>query len=273
MNIALASLAVFLIVVPGFAFRARYRRVERTTLDFAPLGDAVISGVVFAGILHLLWLSVPWALGYRVDIADFMHLLGADAAPQSAAIDHIAAHARGISFYCGTMLLAAYFGAPLVRRLAEHFRWHIPGHALYRVFGFDAPWYYLLRVQAMERGADVLLAAVVDFGGHPFVIRGLVVDYYLRTDGELDRVVLEMVDRRPLEEDRDAAESAEESRYYQIEGDFFVLWASEAITLNVQYVEITLDEPGEALPGEASPPQAKPAVAAEGSEGGRAASS
>jgi hypothetical protein len=81
------------------------------------------------------------------------------------------------------------------------------------------------------------VAAVVNFGGRCYVVRGFVSDFFVKPTGELDRIVLEFADRRPLEADRDVSATDAPERYYQIEGDSFVLRYSEAITLNVQYVK------------------------------------
>jgi hypothetical protein len=105
------------------------------------------------------------------------------------------------------------------------------------VFGIDAPWYYLLRVHAAQRQADALVAAVVNFGGKCYVVRGFVAEFFVTPSGELDRIVLLLADRRPLEADREPGDPDSAERYYAIEGDSFVLRYSEAITLNVQYVK------------------------------------
>jgi hypothetical protein len=236
MNVALSAILVFLIVAPGFAFRSRYRRIERTSFDFAPFGEAVVLGVAFAAVFHLIWLGAAYLDGWRLNLRDLLLLLGSDPAAQTLAIQRVGAHQLPILAYFLTILLAPFALAPAVRRLAERQGWNLPDSRLYRLFGIDAPWYYLLRVQAERRGVDALVSAIVDFGGKCYVVRGLVADFFVHPSGELDRIVLEFADRRPLEADQGAGGAAAE-RYYQIDGDFFVLRYSEAITLNVQYLE------------------------------------
>ena len=41
MNVALPALVIFLLVLPGFVFRSRFKRAERTALDYAPFGRVV----------------------------------------------------------------------------------------------------------------------------------------------------------------------------------------------------------------------------------------
>ncbi len=244
MNVALSAVIVFFIIAPGFAFRSRYRRVERTSIDYAPLGETVLQGVAFAAILHLIWLGVARLFGWVPSLKDLLLLLGSDPHAQSLAIERVAAHQYAVFAYFLTILLVPFVLAPAVRRLAERQHWHLPDSRLFRVFGIDAPWYYLLRVHAAQRGADALVAAVVNFGGKCYVVRGFVAEFFVKPSGELDRIVVLFADRRPLEADKGVDGPDSPERYYQIEGDSFVLRYSEAITLNVQYVKFGDDEAG-----------------------------
>jgi len=236
MNIALSAVVAFVIIAPGFAFRSRYRRIERTSIDYAPFGETVLQGVVFAAVLHLIWLAVARLLGWVPSLKDLLLLLGSESTAQSLAIERVAAHQGPVFIYFLTILLVPFALAPAVRRFAERRGWHLPESRLYRIFGIDAPWYYLLRVHAGQRQADALVAAVVNFGGKCYVVRGFVAEFFVKPSGELDRIVLLFADRRPLEADRQAGDPGPE-RYYPIEGDSLVLRYSEAITLNVQYVK------------------------------------
>lgn len=239
MNVALSAIVVFLILAPGFAFRSRYRRVERTSLDYAPLGQTVIQGVIFAAVFNLIWLAVARLFGWTANLRDLLLLLALDTSGQADAIRRVAAHQYAVFFYFLTIFLAPLALAPAVRHFAERRGWHLPESRLYRFFGIEAPWYTLLRVEAAQRDADALVAAVVNFGGKCYVVRGFVADFFVTPTGELDRIVLEFADRRPLEADEPDHNNDAEERYYSIEGDFFVLRYSEAITLNVQYLQLS----------------------------------
>jgi hypothetical protein len=80
-------------------------------------------------------------------------------------------------------------------------------------------------------------------------------DFFFSPDGQLDRLVLENVSRRPMSQDKTrfpppaaegcpagavdtGAPTAQEflQRFYPVDGDYFVLPMSEALTLNVQYM-------------------------------------
>lgn len=66
-------------------------------------------------------------------------------------------------------------------------------------------------------------------------------EFFINFDGQLDRVILSAVMHRPLSKDKLVNESEghdESSRFYPIDGDYFVLRYSEAITLNVEYIKL-----------------------------------
>jgi hypothetical protein len=65
---------------------------------------------------------------------------------------------------------------------------------------------------------------------------------FVNSEGELDRLVLQEVMRRPIVADKDATKTGEgddSSSFYDIDGDYFVLRYSETITRNIQYVKLT----------------------------------
>lgn len=238
MSIALSAVVIFSILVPGFAFRTLYRRVERTSLDYAPFGVPVISGIVFAIILHVIWLLIAYLLGWRLDLPNLLHLLGTDGVAQSKSIEQIGRYQTQILVYFSTILFVpTALLAPGLRWLADRRGWNLPESRLYPILGFNAPWYYLLKVKAKQKDADAYVAAVVDFGGDCYLFRGFVSDYYVDEDGKLDRLVLEYVDRRPMRKDK-PADGPAQSRYYPVSpSDYFVLRYSEITTLNVWYYQ------------------------------------
>lgn len=66
-------------------------------------------------------------------------------------------------------------------------------------------------------------------------------DFFFDEGGALDRLVLSNVSRRQLTSDKIVSpemEEVNELRFYAVEGDYFVLRYSEAITLNIQYLKL-----------------------------------
>lgn len=241
MNVALSAIVVFLILLPGFAFRARYRRVERTSLDYAPFGQIVLDGALFAFALHVVWLAIAdWGFDRTVHLPSLLGLLSSNPNLQPDAIARIDTQRGWIAAYFISITVFAFVAAQALRAAITRFgldrldrRWHA-------IFRFEAPWYYLLTGQDAAQPPDlVVVSAVVNFGEAPILYLGVLNAFYVNTDGTLDRIVLRDAQRRPFDlalPDRSA--SADDESFHPIEGDYFVLRYAEIVTLNVRYFRI-----------------------------------
>ncbi|MDQ0086542.1 hypothetical protein J2W35_006925 [Variovorax boronicumulans] len=281
MNVALPALIVFALVLPGFVFRDRFKRNEKTALDYAPFGRVVAEAVMWASFLHGIWLLLAWLARDQVLHIDvLLGLLSSNTVDQAKAIAFV--HSRGdwLAEYFASLLLASFAVPSGLRWLITRCRLDRYGYWLSPWVRFhNAPWYYLLT------GADftkeelpdyINVSAIVNIAGAPYLYQGMLDDFFFASDGQLDRLILENVSRRPLSKDKpalpiappadpeaDAAGDANatadmqtahggqstnetaspdtalpEQRFYPIDGDSFVLRMSEAITLNVQYVKL-----------------------------------
>lgn len=244
MNIALPALVFFFILLPGFVARSRIKRVERQALDYSPFGQIVSEAVFWAGGLHALWLVLTDALvGMRLQPLLVLQLLSSDAQTQKAALEPLALQADGVALYFGTLMPFAFLAPTAIRwaiSAARLDRAQSPLSALVRFSG--APWYYMLRGAdfAREDQPDLIaVSAVVNVADQPYLYTGLLDEYFTNQTGDLDRMVLQQVMRRPLSADKNAASGGTGlDRFYPVDGDYFVLRYSEAITLNIEYIKL-----------------------------------
>ena len=90
--------------------------------------------------------------------------------------------------------------------------------------------------------AFIAISAIVDVAGDAVLFVGILDEYFVDADGVLDRLILQDVMRRPIGDDKPDAETPEmredTNRFYAVDGDYFVLRYSEAITLNVEYIKL-----------------------------------
>ncbi|HEU4622951.1 MAG TPA: hypothetical protein VFS42_12080 [Burkholderiaceae bacterium] len=250
MNIALPALVVFFLLLPGFVVRTRIKRVERLSLDYSPFGQVVTEAVVWACGLHLLWvtlLHLASSVSWRPDVV--LKLFSTDSNAQAQAINTVAAQANLICLYFGSLLAFAYIGPWALRWLIERYRLDRSESKFSRLFRFSgAPWYYLLSgadFAENERPDLILISAVVSIAGEIFLYTGVLDDYFLNQDGDLDRLILTQVMRRPLSEDRKPeVQGRDLERFYRIDGDCFVLRYNEITTLNVEYLKLREDTAG-----------------------------
>jgi hypothetical protein len=244
MNLALPAVVLFVLLLPGFVARSRIKRVERLSLDYSPFGQVATEAVIWSMALHLLWVAlVRWITGRDVQPEVALRLLSTDPAAQTRSLDAVAADAGAVTAYVFSLLVFAYL-APLGLRWIVS-RWRLdrrasPFSPLLRFSG--APWYYLLSgadFDADDEPDVIAISAIVNVAGQPMLYVGLLEDYFLTQEGELDRLVLQQVMRRPLARDKAAGGDPALDRFYPVEGDYFVLRYSEAITLNVEYIKLT----------------------------------
>jgi hypothetical protein len=247
MNLALPALIAFLVLLPGFVFRSGLKRTESESLDFSPFGRVAAEGVLFSLILHAVWLSISSLVGFRLDPLTLMNLLSAHAATQARGNVQIASQFGAISAYFSSLLVASHVVPALIRRAISTFKLDRIDTVAGSVFRFhDAPWYYLLTGADFEKQDEpdlIYVSAIVEVGKEAVLYVGVLNNFYFDKEGQLDRLILQRVKRRPMSADK-SVDGQDIERFYPVDGDSFVLRYFEAITLNIQYVKLTANEVG-----------------------------
>ncbi|MFH7042307.1 hypothetical protein ABT392_08320 [Paucibacter sp. JuS9] len=245
MNIALPALVVFALLLPGFIARSRIKRAERSSLDYSPFGQIVTEAVLWAGGLHLLWLALAALFfGRHVQPTLLLGLVVSDAAAQARSISNLASELSWIAAYFGSLFAFAYGAPALIRAAIIRWRLDRAGAPLSPLLRFHAaPWYYLLTGADFPPGEEpdcIVVSAIVNISGRPWIYMGILDDFFLDPEGRLDRMVLEKVMRRPLDADKQPSTQADEelARFYVVDGDYFVLRYAETVTLNVEYIKL-----------------------------------
>lgn len=246
MNLAFPALVAFLILLPGFVFRSRLKLAERTSLDYSPFGQIVTEGLLFAVAVHTLWLALAYLLFARtVDPTVLLRLLGSDQSGQSLATAAVGRDFRWVSSYFITLLFASFALARIARKLVTRYRLDREGGRFNSIFRFHlAPWYYLLTGADFETDEVpdfIVVSAIVNVSGKAYLYTGILEEFFFDPEGKLDRLILQEVMRRPITADKAMTEVDPGDlapRFYPIDGDYFVLRYSEAITLNVEYVKL-----------------------------------
>lgn len=262
MNFALPALVVFALILPGFIARSRIKRIERQSLDYSPFGQIVTEALVWAALLHLIWcLALSWLTDYQCRPEIVFGLLGSDPGRQARALSALELQVPQVLAYLVSLVAFSYVAPSCLRELITKFRLDREGGGWWSGFlrFSGAPWYYLLT------GADfsedecpdcILISAVVNIAGSPYLYVGRLDAYFLAQDGQLDRLILTDVMRRPLDGEK-SGDDGDGSRFLPIEGDCFVLRYSETTTLNIEYVKLAAAVEGAGLDHEeteAGPP-------------------
>lgn len=258
MNIALPALVIFACLLPGFIFRSRLKLVESTSLDYSPFGRIVSEAIVWAAVLHIVWVSLCPMFGDVADIGLVLRLLSSNLTIHGDALKEVAQQTPRIIKYFASLYLAAYLIPTIFRKVITSSRLDRFDSPLSWLFRFhDAPWYYLLTGADFDNDEQpdyIQATAIVDVAGEAYIFRGVLDRFYFKSDGTLDRLVLENTTRRKLSEDKGArrgrrAVKTDEERFYTVEGDSFVIQYDQVVTLNIQYVKLAaVDEQGKILP-------------------------
>ncbi len=250
MNVALPALIVFLLLLPGFIFRTRLKRAERASLDFSPFGQVAAEAVLWALFAHLFWIAVSYLVfRHRFEPVVLMKLLSSAPASQFEATEAVARDFEWISAYFVSLLFASFAIPKFIRALISKFRLDRSAARFGAVFRFhEAPWYYLLTGAdfSKDEAPDfIVISAIVEVAKEAVLYVGVLDEFFVDAEGQLDRLVLQGVARRPIANDKALPGSQTTNdidRFYEIDGDSFLLRYSEAITLNVQYVKLTAEE-------------------------------
>jgi hypothetical protein len=271
MEFAASALFLLILLLPGFIIQATYTkgfwRWNSPTSNVS-ITEQIPVAVVLASILHTLWATMAAALfGQYINIkTTLMFLLGSYGHEEeyfAEALKSVTDHPYKIFFYFITLYAGAvgfgYLGHYLVREFKLDRRT--------RFLRFNNEWFYLLSGEMTEfyeyrtrlpRPDLVYLTVVVHHSDSDYLYRGIVDDFFFDKTGSLDRVVLRLAHRRALSDDRKAEQEFSEEeinkRYYNIEGDFFLLKYSEMSTLSVDFVFIEDEDEDEGEAEVAVPP-------------------
>jgi hypothetical protein len=253
---AFSAVILLLLLLPGFILQTAYTkgrwRWNSPTL-VRPLAEQILSGIVTAGALHILWFWIASCLKETINLRVLvMFLLGSfghDDEHFNDALDVLVRHPLKIALYFSSLYVFAALAGLAVRGLVRWMRWD---HK-YRFLRFNNEWYYLLsgEIHSFQETPDiegetkgVYLTTVVHHSNVDYLYTGFVIDYFFDRNGNLDRVILDEVARRRLSDDKseEMKEHEEAARFYEIEGHYFVLRYSEMCTINLDYLIFEKDE-------------------------------
>jgi hypothetical protein len=248
-NFALPAITLLLLLLPGIlAVQGFLGKIGRKTSD--PVGQTGITwpwliALLIAPLIHLALSGILVAvkLAPPPDLHALFVLLSGqfeDKADFSRTIDSIIGTPWRVTFY---FLLATLLGL-LLGRFAQ---WLVRTLQLDRRVGplhFASDWHYLFSGEIREGSPPdaVVVAATVEHAGEAYLYVGYLRDYAVDRDGELKRLHLNSVVRRPMAADRGPGQQQEmpdrSGRYYPITGDELVIIFKDVRTLNVRYLYI-----------------------------------
>lgn len=257
MNFALPALTLLLLLLPGFlavqSFLGKIGRKSSDPVGQAGLTWAWLAALLVAPLIHLTLSRALADLGLAPppDLHAVFVLLSGQFADRGE-FERTLAAVVGSPWRIPLYFLFASLVGVLLGRLAQAL---VRGLELDRRFGllhFGSDWHYLLNGEIrrdLPRPDAVVVAATVEHAGQAYLYVGYLRDYAVDRDGQLERLHMNTVVRRPLAEDRPPGQAQQmpdrTGRFYPITGDELVIIFRDVRTLNVRYLYIR-PKPGSA---------------------------
>lgn len=250
MNIALSTIFILVLILPGILFRFSYLKGPYSKQNFKPSTiDEIIWAIVPSIFFHMLgYMVIDLFTSHRVNFKLLFLLMSSSL----EAIDNEVIHRNIYLFilYLSAILLFSFLFGLFIRRIVILLKLDYKSN----FFRINNDWYYILtnslydkrRSETPNQGAatefiqvDVLVKADKDYY---LIYSGILSDFFLSKEDGLDKICLVEVYRRRFSDDLE--EEVQEGgismqqlgdRYYNMPGDLFVIPYSQILNLNISY--------------------------------------
>lgn len=248
MSIALPTLVLFYLVLPGIVFRRFYYTEEFSKQYFkSSFGDLVLATVLPSIFIHALLIGGWHLAGHSLDSKTLSNLLaGGDNDSVKALLAVLDSKFLVFLYALIACVIAGGSGA-----LTKFFIRRNKLDRKYKIFRFQNEWHYLFSGEILdfprvsgkvEEVSFRYVDALVETGDGPVIYMGILSDYVLSKDGGIDRICLSKVRRRKLSDDPSSEAKIDsqniQKNYYTLPGDFFVLPFSQVKNLHITYYEV-----------------------------------
>ena len=243
MEIAFSTFLILAVILPGFLFNIALFSPNIAVKDGAFSRQSFLEKIPFSlmysFMFHLMgFLVMKWWLNGNIDINKIISILAGQYGK-----DGLFLHTNSVSFihtvyYFIVITFFAWFTGFILRVVIKRYGLDLkfPGLRI------DPDWYYLLSGDKflfresklfLKTPDAITLDTIIHHTEGDYLYSGLLFDYKLDIDGEIEYVILLEARRRKLSNDKDQLmrDKAIE-RYYRIDGDYFVIKKSEMVTMN-----------------------------------------
>lgn len=246
MNFAFGALLIFIILFPGILFRKGYTSGPYSKkTPGKPFFDELLQSLMPALLLQLTaFLLAEWLFAVNIRLNTLYKLLIGNYADISAAEFSLIRQSIPRFLLYNVLLLGCSYGLGL---LARHLVTIWKLDLTVPVFRFKNEWYYILSGKYLDFPAVpgeanqielVFVDVLVETKECSVLYCGVLDDFILSKEQDLERIYLSNVYRRKLSDDvkgeRPDDKSADE-RYYEMPGDLFVIPFAQIKNINIKY--------------------------------------
>ncbi|HDU6303690.1 TPA: hypothetical protein RFY31_003402 [Klebsiella aerogenes] len=194
MNIAFPAFFILLLILPGFLFINRYEKKENLSLESKGIDATSAQAVLVAIFLHGIMLVISNSFGKAINFTIISKLLTNDKL-SIVELEKITTNIPWVLSYFSTIFILAYLSAITLQWIM-----FTTNPTKESKFAFNLPWYYELKgkVNKADRADVIRLTCMVVAGKDTYLYKGYLEDFYLNSDGTLDRIFISDVSRRFL---------------------------------------------------------------------------
>jgi len=258
MSIALSTLILFFLLIPGILFRRFYYTEEFSREYFRETFFAVFIATILPSLFfQFTWYFLAKPFGYFIDLYILADIVSSN--PNQESFKNLENNSSQILIYNSSMFAIAGFSGYLLKQIVRSQKWD----RRFKFFRFQNSWHYILQGEFfdfpraeinlyndnVEDIELVFVDAVIEMAGETYLYDGILVDYNLSQDGGLETISLSNPKRRKLSDDckitKKGKKKDNSSKYYPITGHILVLKYCELKNLNFKYITLeALDEDG-----------------------------
>lgn len=251
MNVALSTIVLFILLIPGLLFRRFYYTEEFSKEYF----KQTFFGTFFSAfapslILHIIWYYLCQFVGYPVKLHIVGNLLSGGEAQSALANIHI--YSGRIVIYNISIAAAAIVLGFLSKKVVRHYKID----RKYKLFRFQNSWHYILKGEffdfprasfdlgksTVEDIEFVYVDAIVDTNAGTILYEGILVDYELSSEAGLNLITLKNTSRKHFTTKNGDQENKAVNLNQLIEGHVVVIPFEHIKNINLSFYRIETEE-------------------------------
>ncbi len=261
MSLAFSTIVLFILLLPGIAFRRLYYSEEFSQQYFRENFFLVFTATVVPSLVFQL--AGYWIASWFSPPADLTVLAGLVSGGEEAiaALGNVERHLGRIVCHQAVVIGLAGLLGYQSRKAIRALKWD----RKYKLFRYQNSWHYILRGEIfdfpradidllhdrVEEIEIVFVSAIQDTAAGTYLYDGILVDYQLTRSGGLLTLSLKAAKRRNLQDDAPTGTPNDpDERYYPIRGNLLMLKYAELKNLNFTYykLETVSEEPRLTIP-------------------------
>ena len=251
MSIAVSSLILFFLIIPGLAFRRTYFSEEFSKQYVKESFFGIfISSFIPSICFHFIGFLIFGFYLKLINLDVFFDILKLN--PSPASIKNISESFNWIITYNGSLIVLSSFIGALLKNFVRTCKLD----RKYKFFRYQNHWHYILTGEffdfpranidldksSVEDIEFVFVDALIEINDSSYLYDGILVDYELSNDGGLDFIIIKSAERRKIQADREFGEDGNRldntDLYYPISGHMLILKYSEIKNLNFSYYKL-----------------------------------